>query len=1343
MEKGFSEFTQVTEAIPTKQEVSYIIGIGCSAGGLKALQDFFDACPDTTGYAFVVIQHLSPDHKSLMSELLSKHTKMVVHEVIGEDKIKPNCVYLIPPSKNIIVQDQKLWLISRSKRSQVNFSVDVFFNSLAIEQREKAIGIILSGTGSDGTHGAMAVKKAGGILFIQSPESSRFDGMPISAISNGINDYILKPEEMPNKLISYIENFQSGETQSTIDEMDENAINDILEILKKDIDHDFFSYKKTTLSRRISKRMNMTKNQSIQNYINYLEKNTEEKNTLVDEFLIGVTSFFRDTEAYKIIEQKVVPDLIQKNSNESTIIKIWVIASSTGEEAYSIAILFEEYLRAQNNTTTQYKIFATDIDQKAIDIASKGIYPAKTDHISQQRLDRYFIKKGNDYYINPHIRQKIIFSRHDILHNPPFNKMDFISCRNMLIYMENNIQHKILSTIHYSLNQDGYLFLGSSESLGPLSDFFEKTDAKWKIYKKLYANTDTPKKSTKIKDWKIQQTSFEVFKSKRIQQTFEKKVEQSINHTLMNELGAASICINNNFDIIHAFGEVKTYLHFPEEGFSNNLLKMLPNEFRIPIISSTRKITTDASRIVEKQIRFVSKKNTIKIITIVIRSIKIDSVNHLSFLITFLKGIERKITKEEKDISTLNSFIEKNDIRELELALNETKHELQASIEELEVSNEEMQTTNEELLAANEELQSTNEELQSVNEELHAVNGELQEKNNLLIELNSDMENLVNNINIGTIFLDKEFRIRKFTPSINEHFQLRIEDIGRPISHFSGTLGGENLTEYSKNVIKTLQPYKKEVQNATGIWFMMEIFPYKYHKNNIQGVVVNFINIHNIKTVYDKEKLNDFLTHVMNANPAIIYIYDILKSEYIYSSGELLKGAGYTSIDIQKMGPKLFQKIVHPDDYPIVLNHFKKLKKIKKEEVLQIEYRVKHKSKNSYIWVLSTDKLNEIDSSGKVKNILGVINIITKTKDMELQLKESQERYRLAIMGSGAGLWEWSNVTTDKAWWSNEFQKLLGYYSNKRLSSFTSFTNLIHPDQLIDFREKIQNHIKETESFEHEIQIKTNKNEYRWFLISAQAQFDSKKNIRKIVGTLMDINARKEAENKMNELNTELERFAYLASHDLKEPLRTISSFTKLFREEYYQDFDANANQYLEFIENASRRMITLTDDLLIYSQLDNKSLNFQPVDLNILLSEILEDLRQHIKEKNAVIKYPNLPVIVCDMVQIRQLFQNLISNSLKYQDNKNPQIDIDFETKRTHYQFYIKDNGIGIETKHHKKIFEVFKRLHGQNDYDGTGIGLANCKRIVDNHKGNIWVKSSLGKGATFYFTLLKNNST
>ncbi len=1316
----------------------YIIGIGSSAGGLKALEEFFDNCPSDTGFAFVIIQHLSPDYKSLMPELLSRHTQMSVKEAKEGDHVTPNHVYLIPGVKNIQIKNGKLELTKRPPSNQINFSIDIFFNSLAIEQKEKALAIILSGTGSDGTKGSKAIKEIGGTIIVQSPDSSGFDGMPKSVISQGLADYILEPKEMGRELVDFVSHPDYAlPMPSEGHQSNDESLERILRIIKKNVGYDFFSYKKPTLLRRTAKRINITKCQTVEDYIDYLHDYPNEKFLLTQEYLIGVTKFFRDHSAFEILQKQVIPAIVNKKAkNES--IKIWIVACSTGEEAYSITILLEEYLRKMK-IDIDYKVFATDLDDRGIDVATKGIYNESIEsEVSPEILGKYFIKKENKYQIHPSIRKNIIFSKHDILQNPPFNKMDLVSCRNMLIYMENNIQFKVLSSLHYALNLNGFLFLGSSENLGTLDKNFEEINGKWKVYKNI--QSERILNINKGNVWRVEREGNTRFQARTKGSTLEDKIAKSINKLLMEEMQAVSVCIDENYEIIHATGKLKKYIQYPDEGYSNNLLKILPDELNIPIATSVRKLSISSDETIEKQIRLLVD-DKIKIVRLLICSFNIISVNSRSFLITIIEEWDRDI--KDSDVIVTPTKLVSNDEQVLELkeALSETRENLQSTIEELETSNEEMQATNEELLASNEELQSTNEELQSLNEELHTVNAEMQEKNIQLIELNSDIENLMENINIGTIFLDRAFLIRKYTPAINEHFQLRIEDIGRSITHFSGTMGGEDLIVCSKKVIKTLQPYRKEVTNAEGRWFLMQIFPYRSQEDAIQGVVINFVDINDLKSaIYEKEKLNGFLSHLMDSNPAIIYVYDLNKQQNVYSSSNLGEIAGYTTSEIKRMGAKMLQNIVYSDDLKIINDHHRKLLDIKNNEVLQTEYRIVHKKTRKIIWLLSSDKVNERNADGSVKTILGVTQVITHSKEMEIKLKESEERFRLAIRATRSGLWEWSDLLEDSAWYSPEFYELLGFTKKEMKSSFSQLVNLIHPDQIKVFRSGIEEYVDNGITFEEEIQIKTKKNGYRWFRINGQIQYDSNSNtVKKIVGTLLDINNRKESERKMQELNIELERFAYLASHDLKEPLRTVTSFTKLFKTEYKDKFDENAFKYLDFIDNASSRMITLTNDLLVYSQLDDKSLNFQNVNLNELISKITEDLFNTILENKAEIQVDKLPNLICDSLQIKQLFQNLISNSLKYRSKKTPKIQISCSKKHTHYEFSVKDNGIGISKKYHTQIFEVFKRLHSQSEYEGTGIGLANCKRIIDNHKGKIWVTSTANKGSEFFFTIPK----
>jgi len=1456
----------IAKVAPAQEKESsfYIVGLGTSAGGLEALELFFSNCPSDTGLAFIIVQHLSPDYKSLMPELLSRHTKMKVTEAKKDQIVKPDHVYLIPGSKNLTITKGKLRLSKRPPSSMMNFSIDIFFNSLAIEQKERAIVIILSGTGSDGTRGGKSIKEVGGTIFVQNPDDARFDGMPRSAINGGLADFILTATEMPGELIQFVSHPQFAKTITGV-ELGKNleSIDRILKILKNHSGYDFFSYKKPTLLRRTAKRMNITKCDSVTDYIDYLYDNPDEKFTLVDEFLIGVTKFFRDPVAYQILENEVIPDIIEEKRSKGQAVKIWVVACSTGEEAYSIAILFEEYL-AKKNLNLKYKIFATDIDSKSIDVAAKGIYSENiaTD-VSQQRLNDYFTKKDNSYQIQPAIRKNIIFSKHDILQHPPFNKMDLISCRNMLIYIDSNIQLRVLASLHYALNKNGYLFMGSSESIGILNKNFSEVNNKWKIYRNVL-----PSKMINIdaNAWRIEDRTPGTAKRSRQTITLEDKIIKSVNQDLMTEMQAVCVCVDEHFDIVYASGKFKKYVTMPEQGFRNNILKLLSDDLVIPITSAVRKLSKNESETIVKNLTTV-KDNIRHHIRLRVKILPLDLATYRSFLITIIEKTERPLTEEEQSNQIPSIALNIEEVEELREALNETRENLQTTIEELETSNEEMQATNEELLASNEELQSTNEELQSLNEELHTVNAELQEKNVQLLEANSDIENLMLNTNIGTIFLDRDFCIRKFTPAITEHFQLRNEDIGRQIDHFSGSMGGNDLIEYSKTVLRDLVPFRLEFQNKKGIWFMLQIFPYQSQNNTIQGVVVNFINIDELKRTSNKKiELDHYIAHLTQSSPVTIYVFDLKKQKYTFTTKSLWETAGYTKSEAEEMKSKMIGNIIHPDDFLAVDAHYnKKVTELNDSQERTVEYRIIHRKTREFIWIRATDKVHERDEKGKVISVLGMSQDVTNSKNMEEQVRANQERSKLAVQGTGAALWEWSDLAKDDAWWSPEFYKLLGYSRRKLKASYSALLTFIHPDHIEFFQEELGKHLNKKTPFKVELKIKTAKKGYRWFKINLQAQWDINHRVTKVVGILfdineqhqllariqekqirltaiynnaltgitlsnskgiiveasegvtrilgyspkdiigksfiqitdpedhsisndqftkfkkgevsfmridkrytckdksvkwvdsnmskmvisnkdyylcvmVDINKRKDAENKMIQMNKELERFAYLASHDLKEPLRTITSVTERLKEKHGDSLKPGALKYIEFIENASDRMQNVTSGLLIHSEIGRKIQRYQAINLNQLIKDTQAYLATSIVESNATFKIKRLPKIYGDPMQIGLLIQNLISNSLKYRKKRTPlKINIGYENKKDHWEFFITDNGIGIAKANQEKIFEVFRRLHNKNEYEGMGIGLSSCKRIVENHHGKIWVESKLRKGTTFFFSIPK----
>ena len=1042
----------------------YTIGIGTSAGGLQALKTFFDNLPSNFNHAIVIVQHLSPDYKSLMVELLSKNTVLPIKEVTQAETIKPGNVYLIPAKKNMHLKDGKLYLRDKPRNFNLNLPIDIFFESLAEEQKEHAIGIILSGTGSDGTRGMRSLKEHGGMLMVQSPNNADFDGMPNSAIATGLVDYILDVEDIPNELINFIENpnfvKKELEDNSFLNGKDFNAL---IEIVFNKTGVDFSSYKLPTLARRIIRRMSVNKCTNLKQYISYISKNEIEAETLYREFLIGVTKFFRDSDAFKYLEEHIIPEIFKDKLPRDTV-KLWSVGCSTGEEAYSLAILLQEY-KEKNNLDIDVKIFATDLDKDAIVKASKGVFSESiVADVSENRLKKYFIQKDDFYYINPLVRKMVIFSQHNAVQDPPLTKMDLITCRNFLIYLQAKLQHKLITSFHYSLNKNRFLFLGPSETTGSYANTLKIYSKKWNIYqnqlplKSLTFNNKLPN---------IKREDAYLSRARRSQDNYEQKLAENLSETILEEFGAASAYIDKDFELISADGELRNFFQFPEKKIrSFNILKILPNSIAVTLSTAVRKVNSSKQKIIYRGVEYYHpQQNNLRKLTLIVKPISTtnNSDNFNLYLLLFLN--EKFVPNIGEDTKLENSTsmfkLDKERISLLEQELLDTKANLQAMVEEVETSNEELQATNEELLASNEELQSTNEELQSVNEELYTVNSEHQEKIEEVIKLNEDLENLITSTNIGTIFLDKDYRIRKFTPAIKQIFKLIEADIGRPLSHFNTTLGEKNeslLEDSIKKVLESGTIIEKEIKFKSK-YFLKRSLPYRDNFNNVKGCIISFIDITEQKFLENELKnTNKFLNNIADIIPSIIYIYNQKTNTNEYANKELTTTLGYTTEDLELMGANLVPEIFHPDDLKNIDNHFKNIRNNKEGVIHELEYRVKKKN-GGYVWLLSKDIIYERIPRSKFVKHIGISTDISKIKEIQQKLEDANLTYNTIVEGTLAGYWDWY-IPDNYEYMSPSFKAMFGYKDEEIANTPDWWQANIHQDDLPGVLDLLKKHIK-------------------------------------------------------------------------------------------------------------------------------------------------------------------------------------------------------------------------------------------------------------------------------------------
>jgi len=822
-----------------------IVCIGASAGGLDAFEQFLGNVPENSGMAYIIIQHLDPTQQGMLPELLQRISKMSVSQVKDNMTVKPNNVYVIPPNKSMSILQGILHLSDPIETRGLRLPIDFFLLSLADDQKEYGVAVILSGMGSDGSAGVRALKDKNGIVVVQEPSDAKYDSMPRNAMDAASVDIMAPANELPVKILGYLKQTHVVASDTDIEIKDQSALDKIIIILRAQTGNDFTLYKKNTIYRRIERRMDVHKIDKIASYVGFLQENPKEVDILFKELLIGVTNFFRDPEVWKMLGETVLPDII-KNKPEGTVLRAWVAGCSTGEEAYSLAIAFKEALEKNNpHGGISIQIFATDLDNEAIETARKGLFSDKiTSDVSPKRLERFFHATEEGYRVNNEIREMVVFAKHNIILHPPFTKLDILTCRNLLIYMDAELQKKLLGLFYYSINPKGYMVLGSAETLGSQSHFFDTKNNKLKIYQR----TATTSQAPELFDFP---SSFSRTKPTNIEPQIPVKptlnIQTQADQLLLQYFSPPGVLVNDKGDIIYISGRTGKYLE-PAVGKANmNIFAMLrdglqnefPSAFRQvilkkePVILNNIKVGTNGgTQYINVTIQWIEKPEALRgMVMIIFKDIPKTTGNH------------ELGKKNEKSLNTLKQVELENELQHVREQMQSTLEEMQTSQEELKSTNEELQSTNEELQSTNEELTTSKEEMQSLNEELQTVNAELLSKVDDFSRVNNDMKNLLNSTDIATLFLDKDLNIRRYTNQATKIFKLIKSDIGRPFTDQVSDLEYPELANDALEVLRTLVFIQKQITTSDGRWFSTRIMPYRTFDDRIDGLVITFFNI--------------------------------------------------------------------------------------------------------------------------------------------------------------------------------------------------------------------------------------------------------------------------------------------------------------------------------------------------------------------------------------------------------------------------------------------------------------------------------------------------------------------
>jgi two-component system, chemotaxis family, CheB/CheR fusion protein len=1318
-----------------------IVGIGASAGGLEAFLVFLKALPPRTGMAFILVQHLEPNYESQLPEILSRATAMPVVPAKDGLPVEKDCLYVIPPNAMLTIKDRTLHLSPRSESPNPHYPIDQFFVSLAQDQGSYAIGVILSGSSSDGAQGLTAIKCAAGTTFCQDEESAKYDGMPHSAIATGAVDFILPPPAIAGELARisahpYLASRDvpdpgagSADDFPFEQNFEPNPNNDelrkIFSMLRRSTGVDFTQYKENTIRRRIARRMLVNNCTSLAEYAAYLDRHSSEITDLYRDILISVTQFFREPETFASLAR--IESKVLQGRDRNAPFRVWCAGCATGEEAYSLAIVMAELMEAAG-LATPIQLFGTDVSEIAIDRARSGDYPDSIrSDVSPDRLSKFFTKTENGFRISRHIRETCIFARHDLTKDPPFSQLDLVSCRNLLIYLDTPAQQRILSALHYSLKPGGLLLLGSAESVGSRAELFNPVvnpgDNEKKIFSKMPGSSriamtmpDPKGFEAVMVDWKTK----EAMSAPTLAE-----IETRATRILRDLYAPPGVTVNDSMQIVHFHGRTSPYLEPPTGEASLNLLRVAHQSILFPLRKAIDAAAERMQPVEETSVRLARGGETREI---TLRVIPISEGDSRYFLVLFEEGPARPALAAGPHLDEAESSVLEFQLAQARRELDETREYLrkiveqhEVAIEELRAAHEEVQSSNEEMQSTNEELRTAKEELQSSNEELRTVNDELQNRNDEIGAANNDLSNVLNAVSIPIVMVGMDFRIRRFTPAAVRLLNTAPDDLGRSIADVHYAMDLPALQGMLSEAIQTLAVQQSRIQTRDGRWFSLQVRPYRTTDDRIDGAVITFLDIDDLtRALASAEAARDFAEGMVETvqHPLLVLDNDF-RIQRVTSGfykdfqvtpnetlGQSIFAIGDGQWNISQLRTRL-EDALNRDVSFRDLNIEREFPKIGRRTMRLNAQRISGRDRTSHTLLLAIEDVTE------------------RKEAAEIQYRRLFESARDGIVVIDGG--------TGQVIDANPFFLELTRYSRPEIVGQTF-------SEIPPFRKAEEGRTLVQETNEKGIvqydSVNLVAQDGRQLVTALIANRYRLKDQSFIQVNIRDVTQRRQAEDDLRRSNLDLQQFAFAASHDLQEPLRTVINQVELFQREYSGKLGPDADEIIQFITAATDRMRHMVLDLLNYSQIARASIVISATSMEAVLATAMSNLQLAIANSDARITFDPLPTVWMDHSQAVQLLQNLIGNALKYRSADSPRIHLSARQVGNEWIVAVKDNGLGIEPRFHQHIFTVFKRLHGK-EYPGTGIGLATCNRIAERHGGRIWVESEVGKGSTFFFSV------